>query len=509
MEENNKKKRLYFDKDYSKLSDELDYFIKQYTKQENKEKRYLTLRKRKIDFFLNAEKENVFGYSYDELFYIAGRLTVYFKKYLRFEEIQKKKRKEIVFHINGKHIKTTDKLFFGYSIKEITGKNKIEKYKKLLDRKYILNLLIDRSLFIGESFALKKNKGEYVSDSCVTYQNKRIKKTNEYLKGKGVKFDNETVSLFELAENKRKNKVAEIYNICRLMNEKANNEKKVWLMTTITAPGVFHINPTKSKNNNWDSRNTAKECDVFITNIYRNTTKQLNKIKKKGEIGDHFGMWCKEPHKSGAIHQHVLFYVDVEDVEKIKETFETASINQFKKIGQKWIKDKSVNFVLEDKEKGGSGSSYVFKYIMKSLNADEYTDNEGNKVEIEQSNRVNSHMKTFKYKRYSFVGIDKGLGIWREIRSIINRTGYKENKNVISESIRSVFDLCLANEYLKFQKEINYQYEQSMVLDHFGRPELDANGEHLYRITGIYLFDDNNDFHYFDRPKYEIIGIIE
>ena len=455
----------------------------------------INVRTKKIKDFINADMISICEYNSYEIDYIALKLTSYFKRYTDLSLNENNGKYDIFLH--SQKIPHSMNLFFGHSLKNITGKNKKEKYQNLLDRKYISKILHKRKQYHVEAFSIHKHKTEYVSDQCVKYQAYKKNETNKYLKKKKIKIaENKEKTLFELQENNAKNKVAEIYNICRLMTKKANDENKNWLMVTITAPGSFHMNPTKSKNNSWDINNTAKECDNFITSIYRNATKTLNRKIKTNEINEYYGVWCKEPHKSGALHQHVLMYANVDDIEVIKGIFEIASKNAFDKINEKWIKSKSVNFVDEDKEKGGSGSSYVFKYIMKSLNASEYETKDGNKIEIEESNRVGSHMMTFNYKRYSFIGISKNLSIWRETRKIIARTGYVENKDKFSVGIQKIFNFVVNNQYMDFSENISYVYNMEVN-------GIDKYGEDIFRIYGITYQTEGEDY-FFEKPRYVI-----
>ena len=447
------------------------------------------IRKVDIRLFLHCEKRHICEYNIESIFLIAIRLSSYFKRNIKLVEVncKKNKVKKIALYKN-KELTSKTELFFSLTFKDIVGRSIESRVERLFSYKYINKKLLKLDRMHSESLELYSKKTDYVSDMAVSTFERKEQKNKEYLESKTVFLDDDNeMSLYDILNMSKQHRVSEIYNVSKQMSNMALEQNKNWLMITITAPSKFHINPSKG-HNSFDLNLSAKDSDTFITDVYRAAYKELSKKKY-----DFFGVWCKEPHRSGAVHMHCLLYINDFDKEMIKHIFTKHSKNAFNKHESKFINDVSINFVEEDKEKGGSGSSYIFKYIMKTLGCDEYVSKDGRKIEIEQSKRISSHMSTYAYKRYSFIKINNKLSSWRAARKIVKSMKYETNKNDFTLEIQKVFDCVLNNDYMKFSKmNIKCNYEISNINDY---------NEDVYEISNFEIVDCVT----FTRKRYIVI----
>lgn len=380
--------------------------------------------------YVYSKKTELISYSYYELKSISKILSNYYKE----------------------NVVDNDKqlVFFGFDFSDITGNNKKSRNLRLRNPIYIFKKLSKRKKIYSETILFNNQKGEYCTNNCLKEYNFKLRKRDNYLKTHYINFGNYSCNLLEMKEISEKSKISEIYNINKCLEEKSIREGRVWMMITLTAPGIFHINPIKGKSR-WEVSNSPLECDKFLTGAYRAAYKTMDKYVSRGTLTKSFGAWSKEPHKSGAVHMHILLYVLPDEIDMFKKLFTNALRNAFRSVDQRFYKDKSIDFKVEDKtlENSAKGSTYIFKYIMKSLNVMEYKPEGKKRIEIENGSKISAHNALYSYKRFSFIGIKNCLSKWRVVRQIAKS---HEDINKLPENTKAIFDNAVNNNFLIFSE---------------------------------------------------------
>lgn len=442
-------------------------------------KKYSHILKKSPSYFINSPKADLYEYSFDEVRAISFVLARYYK--------------------NNPANHENQVIFFEFTFRDVKGTDINTRNKRLSVGDYIFNKLSKRKEIYNESVLFHKEKGEYCSVSCVEKYKERLKKREEFL-SKRMLVVNEhlSISMNEMIETQEQSKLNEVYLTNTMLEQMASNEGRSWMMITLTAPGKYHINPVKGKNR-WNKDCSPVECDSFLTRAYRAAYKALKKDVERSKLEDIYGAWAKEPHKSGAIHMHVLFYVLPNEVERYKELFTNALRNAFKREGERFYKNKSIDFKVEDKtmENSAKGASYLFKYIMKSLNVMEFKPQEGKRIKIEDGDKIAAHNSMYNYKRFSFVGVNSCFTKWRLTRQIFKDFEKNPQGEIIPDITKIVFDSVKNNDI-----ELFSQLEDVIKIDY--KETLNYYGETVKTPIGIFIEKD-----YYLKPKKTIITKIQ
>lgn len=152
-----------------------------------------------------------------------------------------------------------------------------------------------------------------------------------------------------------KQDIAEKLNIINTMEKFAKKKKFTWVFITLTLPPEYHPNPSKGRN----SYNgvSPRESGQLLNEKFNLARAKLLKIGLKpgiGEDGCYFGATTGEAHKDGCLHKHVLMFCDESNLENIRGVFQSVFNNM----------DDGSFRINNGKAKA---SSYVFKYVMKSV----------------------------------------------------------------------------------------------------------------------------------------------
>ena len=448
-------------------------------------KKYSHILKKSPSYFINSPKADLYEYSFDEVRAISFVLARYYKN-------------NPVNHEN-------QVIFFEFTFRDVKGADINTRNKRLSVGDYIFNKLSKRKETHNESVLFHKEKGEYCSVSCVEKYKNKLKKREEFLsKRMLVVNENLSISMNEMIETQQQSKLSEVYLTNTMLEQMASNEGRSWMMITLTAPGKYHINPVKGKNR-WNKDCSPIECDSFLTRAYRAAYKALKKDVERSKIEEIYGAWSKEPHKSGAIHMHVLFYVLPNEVERYKELFTNALRNSFKREGERFYKNTSINFKTQNKDfieydkdgnvtkKAGSGASYLFKYIMKSLNVMEFKPQEGKRIKIEDGDKIAAHNSMYNYKRFSFVGVNSCFTKWRLTRQIFKDFEKNPDGEILPDTTKIIFDIVKNNDIAAFS-----QLEDVIKIDY--KETLNYYGETIKTPIGIFIEKE-----YYLKPKKTII----
>ena len=448
------------------------------------EKTYCHIYEKNVEDYISLPNTDLISFSYEELKVITRMLVEFYKDNIVDNE--------------------DTVVFFGFTFRDIVGNTKRTRNKRLTSFSYIFKKLSKRKESYTETILFKRLGGDYCTDSCVETHRAKKAQRESYLRDNYIDFGNVSCNMLELAELAQQSKMSEIYMVNKILEVRAAAEGRAWMMITLTAPGVFHINPVNGKGK-WKVENSPLECDKFLTRAYRAAYYAIKKDVEREKLTDLYGAWSKEPHKSGAVHMHVLVYLLPSEIERYKTLFTNALRNAFKRIGERFYKGTSVNFKTQDKDfieydnegnitkRAGSGASYLFKYIMKSLNIMEYKPEGQKRIKIENSDKISAHNSFYNYKRFSFVGVKNCLSKWRVVRQIAKHLKYtEETKEEYTKPLQIVFKGVLENDFKLFS-EISDNIE--LVYDN----KLNCYDEETATVIGF-----KADGEYFEKPSYNI-----
>lgn len=248
--------------------------------------------------------------------------------------------------------------------------------------------------------------------------------------------------VFELKDCVKTSKqaVAEKINLIKVQEKIAEQNGWTWVFITLTLDGAYHPNPLKGKNsyNGVSPRESAKLLNADIKRVRSLLAKWNIKAGR-----DYIGCSSAEAHKDGCLHKHMLFFCSKEMLSEIRLAFEWHFPN---------LNDRS--FAVNNGK--AKASSYVFKYVMKSLTS--YDSNiDFEEMEKEDKGAVlNNAFRSFNFIRgFSFFGIDncltkfrfiarnlKDMNLPAEISSLV------ESNNLFELLTKGFFDL-FENVYTK------------------------------------------------------------
>lgn len=254
----------------------------------------------------------------------------------------------------------------------------------------------DRELHLLKIGAIGKNKTPYCSDELLAYQAKVDLEQAEFIENAEVVIvkDDETeerkkLSDFALTDER---KASELYMKAKDLEEQAISLGYIALFTTFTCPPSFHPNPGNGATK-WDGSTPRDASDWLSGRLVA-----LNKDRERYGI-EAIGLWSKEAHKDQCPHMHSLFYIHPSQADELKNLI-------YKHFGHS---EKAVRIVeiseAEAKKvgvKAASPTSYITKYIMKSL-----------RDKSDEAMKNKAVARLWKYKTYNFFGKTKSI-MWRK-----------------------------------------------------------------------------------------------
>lgn len=459
------------------ILDEIDFDFNDFYEKENE---FLEKLKLLDDFLISEEKEKldkfINEHSYNNIRSCKASEIVRFENlsYIAFNLINEFKNKK-------HYLKYSDVIAFGIKFSSFSGNSKLSKFNRLMNFDYLKSKLKTiRSIYI-ECYNLNLTKKSYVTDELLFFTKKKLEKEKEFLDNRFLK--NNFGSVFSLSDLTRSSeaKASELYAFNKQLEEKADALGYTWIFATITCPPKFHINP-QNGSNSWDRESTPKDSVIFLNKIWSNFRKKMNKL----EI-NFFGFWSKEPHASSSVHKHILVYVNKNNVSTVcrcishytKVAFEFFSPKVFiPKVSCFFEIEKESEKLSEKGVKKAKPSSYIFKYIKKSL-FDDCSDLNNDKIK--------AHYKKYKYRRFGFFGIDRCISLWRELKRF-NKLGLKTD----SEALNSLLEQVKNNNFKDFcvnplKNVISYFYKDAIYDDSFNLLELpvDKYGDFKKQVRGI------------------------
>lgn len=238
-----------------------------------------------------------------------------------------------------------------------------------------------------------KNGNKHCSPFEVSLRNQQKANWQKFGEKTVLVKDNIELSMFDIMKDSSKKKIAEIYTLAQGLESYAKEKGMKWAFLTLTAPPRMHPNPKKGLNS-WDGT-TPDKANEWIAERYSKVEKRL---RKKGIIIS--GLRVVESHIDGCPHWHILVFALPENMSIIEAEFRHKS-------NPEWQNDNGFKFMLDNGK--AKASSYLFKYVLKTVNQIE-------KLEGEMAS-VDAWRSTWAIRAFQWFGMPP-VGLWRRLRSI-------------------------------------------------------------------------------------------
>ncbi|ANS86473.1 hypothetical protein VSVS12_02724 [Vibrio scophthalmi] len=355
------------------------------------------------------------------------------------------------------------------------------------------------------------NVSEYMSETIFKLMTEQKEKSNEYLASRFIEVgeddDVEQISLLDMQNKTKQNKINELMVIKKhIQNITSDGEWGARFVTVTNRPEQLPRAYDKSDKTHWDGITTPSDNAKQLQRVWRNLQSYAN---RKGI--PLIGVWCREPHKKGGIHQHLLVLTKVEFLEndslvKNMTTYQTLNkLGKYNQIKNEILSNKEITLdrmflsyfgytnrsckidVLVNDKKTNSVINYITKYIMKTCSVKEYN---GTFIDDEQSSfdKVSFHRSLWNYRAYGFFGFKNKISVWRFLRKVQNSRHYLTSSiaGVMEEALEFVKD----NDYSSFMNiSESFNFVRTSFLNKHGEPI----GKNYAISDGLtdYVFDSN------------------
>ncbi|CAH8185269.1 conserved hypothetical protein [Vibrio aestuarianus] len=408
--------------------------------------------------------------------------------------------------------------FYGLTFENFMPKGSYSREQKII---IALSKLQDYEIILGklktiyhqqlELFQIKNGSvKEYMSNKLYSLKLEDKKKVDDFLDSQYIEIVNqknevEELSLLDLKEKTKQNKMNELMMIKNYIN---TYQKMGWQARFITVTNNSTDLPraynSKDKQH-WDGITTPQDNARRLQQIWRNI--QSRAVRNGIEM---IGIICREPHKNGGVHMHLLILVAPQhayDSKKVRKMTNYQTINKLGKYKalKKEILESSMTIeklflhaygytnrsckidVLSGGKKNNNVVNYITKYIMKTIDVRNYNGTELNDTD-KKINKISFHRSLWKYRAYSFFGFKNSLNKWRLIRKLKNQ---HENLSflIIKDKLMKNLVDCVENNNYKDFVELAEHCETAkfytknkhgeIVLKYFG---ITTNNIYIYKM---------------------------
>jgi hypothetical protein len=414
--------------------------------------------------------------------------------------------------------------FFGLTVNDFKPLDKNEEYcQKVLLNKLTCYKLINSKLtkIYRQQLELqqikKGNVTEYMSNVSFNVMMDSKKSVDEYLSNRFIEFGQERKTLLELKESSKTHKMNELCVIKNHINSLVNDGSWGCRFITITnKPEELPRAYNKNDKTHWNGISTPRDNAVQLQRRWRN----IQSYASRNSI-PLIGLWCREPHKKGGIHQHILIFTKkdfLESDKKIKVMTKNQVSNKLglyraaKKrimsndsltIEKLFLKrfgytNRSCKIDVLKNNKSQNIVNYITKYIMKTIDVRSY-----NGTSLDNDNqhlhKISFHRTLWNYRAYGFFGFNNSLGLWRFIRKI------EKNKSALTTDILKNSTLEKA---LTAVRENDYSGFLS-VSDSLNFESHKAESRYGERITKRYGLKDGEMVYVFSESVFEKYDVLE
>ncbi|WP_413114133.1 replication endonuclease, partial [Thaumasiovibrio sp. DFM-14] len=281
----------------------------------------------------------------------------------------------------------------------------------------------------------------YCSSESVYRQRYRQQKNKQLLENL-IAIDEDDPSnvftLFELAQKTTSNpyiRRSEMFVRLKGCDTIAQAQNHDCLFITMTCPSKFHSSSKGNTNRAWleAGKPTTQDAQNYLCSTWADIRRDFD------DNGiEFYGMRSVEPHHDGCPHWHLLVYCLPEHTEEIKATFTKRCLQV--DGTEKGAKKRRVTFEDIDFARG-SGISYVAKYLSKSIDGLNVTDNKTSLSGIEAAERIVAWARVNGIRQFQFFGLPS-VTTWRELRKIKADLSQDEKLNDLDEVQRFAVEQC-------------------------------------------------------------------
>lgn len=198
-----------------------------------------------------------------------------------------------------------------------------------------------------------------------------------------------------LSEANRK-RVSEVYTLSKGLEKHARDAGLTWAFITLTAPPNMHPNPSHGKST-WDGT-LPDHAHNWIHSAWR---KVEARFRKAGILVS--GVRVCEPHKDGCPHWHLMLFVHPSQMGELETIMRTQ------RGCEHWKAEAGLKFMLDDGR--ATAASYLFKYVLKTVNSIETLTGEAASVD--------SWRSTWGIRAFQWIGMPP-ISLWRNLRATKN-----------------------------------------------------------------------------------------
>jgi len=398
-------------------------------------------------------------------------------KIMMVKDIKETALKFCIYIKANKTILDTSFNFFGLTFKSFLPKDKKHPNKeavalsKMQDFKIVSNLLFKIFKQQLELQEIKRgNVNSYMSERVFKIMAESKIAADEYLSNQYIELDdNQELTLKELQELSKKNKINELMMIKNYINELTSDGTWACRFITLTnrpehLPRGFNSNDKT----HWDKKTTPTDNAKELQKGWRNIQSRAN----RNDI-PLIGLWCREPHKNGGIHQHILvltkkeFLVNDSIVKNMTKNQTKSMLGLYRKAKKEIIESKKLTLekmflqtfgytnrsckidVLTSNKKSNNVINYITKYIMKTVNVSAYN---GTTLDNDQSelDKVSFHRSLWNYRAYGIFGFKNNLGLWRFLRKVSHQQEILTTRIHEDSNLQKAINMVKNNDYSSF-----------------------------------------------------------
>lgn len=352
-----------------------------------------------------------------------------------------------------------------------------------------------------------KTDQPYCSDDTLTFRKTQEEISQKTLEGVYVSRvgSGQITTLADIAKGQEQRRFNQLFHISKNLQSVADDADFEGYFVTLTAPGNYHPNPALGKCSYDQTR--LRSGHEYIQDRWKLIRARLAKLKCSLSVDTFFGMRFVEAHKDGCAHWHLLFFTTPERF----SIFQNLA-NEYFPARRQW------DYEQVDRTRG-EASSYLFKYVAKTVNSSKFEDArllpdeedesrlENDQASLKHVDRVTATLRAQRIRQFQCFGISNTLTKYR----IINKIEESINE-FVSDSVRQSLLACrMYNNGKKDKSDRNLIGFKNLITkftDSFElikEPYLNRFGEPSSRITGI-LFSCG--FAYY-LPEYEISRNLE
>lgn len=257
--------------------------------------------------------------------------------------------------------------------------------------------------------------GQYLSDATFHRLNQKARRDRLFLAAYEMVNERgdmlELAEVFEAGQSNPKHRFTEMMIRTKGMETVADELGWAGLFITLTCPSRMHPRPDGARNRKFDGT-TPRQAHDHLQTQWENVRATLH---RRGI--EYMGVRVEEPHKDGAPHWHMLFFVGQRDEREALAMFREYYLERFDP-DEPGAKKHRIQVERIDKAKGGA-PAYLAKYIAKNIGGIEAGQQLDLQAEgLEPGNvlpRPAAWARAHGVRQFSFFGTAK-VTLWRELR---------------------------------------------------------------------------------------------